>query len=333
MSENIIVSGMRPTGNLHLGNYFGALKNFVALQEKETCFFFIADYHSLTTHPHPLDLKQKVKTILSQYLACGLSYEKAIIYLQSQVPQVTELYMFLNMNAYIGELQRVASFKEKVRQHPDNVNAGLLTYPTLMAADIIIHKASHVPVGKDQEQHLEMTRTFARRFNSMYGNYFPEPVAYNFGEDLIKIPSLDGDGKMGKSKGDANAIFFIDDAATLRKKIMKAKTDSGPTEPNSNKSESISNLFTLLKLVSKPSIVADFETMYNDCTLRYGDLKQQLADDMEAFICPIRERITEIQNDEPYLQKVLKAGEEKAVASAQKTMRDVREMIGFSNII
>ncbi|MDR1847604.1 MAG: tryptophan--tRNA ligase [Bacteroidales bacterium] len=330
MQNNIIVSGMRPTGNLHLGNYFGALRNFVSLQEKEQCFFFIADYHSLTTHPNPNDLKQKVKTVLAQYLACGLNPDKATIYLQSQLPQTAELYMFLNMNAYLGELERVVSFKEKVRQHPNNVNAGLLTYPTLMAADILIHKATHVPVGKDQEQHLEMTRVFAKRFNNMYGtDFFTEPLAYNFGDNLVKIPSLDGDGKMGKSKGEANAIFFVDEAAVLRKKIMRAKTDEGPKEKNSTKSQEISNLFVLLELVSDRKIVEDFETMYADCTIRYGDLKKQIVDDMERFVAPVREKIKEIESNEAYLLKILKDGAEKATASAVQTIKQVREIIGF----
>ena len=187
-----IVSGMRPTGNLHLGSYFGALKNFIRLQEEHNCYFFIADYHSLTTHPNPKDLHNNVKTILAQYLALGLDPQKATIYIQSQLPEIAELYMFLNMNAYLGELERVTSFKDKVRQNPNNVNAGLLTYPTLMAADIIIHKATKVPVGKDQEQHLEMTRTFAGRFNNMYKvDYFPEPKAFNFEGELVKVPGLD----------------------------------------------------------------------------------------------------------------------------------------------
>ncbi|MDD2488387.1 MAG: tryptophan--tRNA ligase, partial [Bacteroidales bacterium] len=221
-----IVSGMRPTGNLHLGSYFGALRNFISLQENHQCFFFVADYHSLTTHPHPKDLHQNVRTILSQYLACGLDPNKATIYIQSQLPQTAELYMFLNMNAYLGELERVTSFKDKVRKQPNNVNAGLLTYPTLMAADIIIHKATRVPVGKDQEQHLEMTRTFASRFNKMYDiDYFPEPIAYNFGNDLVKVPGLDGSGKMGKSEAEGNALFLVDSADIVRKKIMRAKTD------------------------------------------------------------------------------------------------------------
>ena len=196
--KEIVCSGIRPTGNLHLGNYFGALRNFVKMQDECDCYFFIADYHSLTTHPTPDNLYNNARQILVQYLACGLDPEKSTIYLQSDLPETIELYLFLNMNAYLGELERVTSFKDKVRQQPDNVNAGLLTYPTLMAADILIHKAAKVPVGKDQEQHLEMTRTFASRFNNMYKHeVFPLPQAFNFGSDLVKIPGLDGSGKMG----------------------------------------------------------------------------------------------------------------------------------------
>lgn len=327
-----IVSGMRPTGNLHLGNYFGALRNFIKLQDKHNCYFFIADYHSLTTHPNPADLHKNVRTILSQYLACGLDPEKATIYVQSELPETAELYMFLNMNAYLGELERVTSFKDKVRQNPNNVNAGLLTYPTLMAADIIIHRATHVPVGKDQEQHLEMTRTFASRFNNMYKvDYFPEPVAYNFGEELVKIPGLDGSGKMGKSEGEGNAIFFVDEPEVMRKKIMRAKTDSGPTEPNQAKPQEIENVFSLMKLVSTEDTIKFFDEKYNDCSIRYGDMKKQLAEDMIAFTTPIRERIKEVENDSEYLRRVVRHGSEKARESAQKTIREVREIIGFKS--
>lgn len=327
-----IVSGMRPTGNLHLGNYFGALRNFIKLQDKHNCYFFIADYHSLTTHPNPADLHKNVRTILSQYLACGLDPEKATIYVQSELPETAELYMFLNMNAYLGELERVTSFKDKVRQNPNNVNAGLLTYPTLMAADIIIHRATHVPVGKDQEQHLEMTRTFASRFNNMYKvDYFPEPVAYNFGEELVKIPGLDGSGKMGKSEGEGNAIFFVDEPEVMKKKIMRAKTDSGPTEPNQAKPQEIENVFSLMKLVSTEDTIKFFDEKYNDCSIRYGDMKKQLAEDMIAFTTPIRERIKEVENDSEYLRRVVRHGSEKARESAQKTIREVREIIGFKS--
>lgn len=167
-----VVSGIRSTGNLHLGNYFGAIKNFVKMQHEFNCFFFIADYHSLTTHPNPADHHQSVKQVMVEYLACGMDPEVCTLYIQSDLPETAELYLLLNMNAYVGELERVSSFKEKIRQHPDNINAGLLTYPTLMAADILIHKAAKVPVGKDQEQHLEMTRTFGNRFNRLYKNDF-----------------------------------------------------------------------------------------------------------------------------------------------------------------
>lgn len=170
-----VVSGIRPTGNLHLGNYFGAVKNFLKMQDEYKCFFFIADWHSLTTHPHPGNVVENVRKILAEYLACGLNPEKATIYVQSDIKEIAELYLYLNMNAYLGELERTTTFKEKARKQPDNVNAGLLTYPTLMAADIIIHKAHKVPVGKDQEQNMEMARKFARRFNTIYGcEFFPE---------------------------------------------------------------------------------------------------------------------------------------------------------------
>ena len=321
---------MRPTGNLHLGSYFGALKNFVRLQEQAKCYFFVADYHLLTTHPNPANLHQNVKTILAQYIACGLDPDKATIYIQSQVPHVVELYMFLNMNAYLGELERVSSFKDKVRQNPQNVNAGLLTYPTLMAADILLHKADAVPVGKDQEQHLEMTRTFASRFNRMYSvDYFTEPVAYNFGNELVKVPGLDGSGKMSKSVGEAATLYLVDSPEVIRKKIMKAKTDAGPQEKNSPKTPEIENLFSLLKLVSSEDIVRQFEDLYADCTIRYGDLKKQLAQDMETFIAPIRERIKQVEADDDYLSKVARQGCEKAMESASKTIREVREIIGF----
>jgi len=323
-----VVSGIRPTGNLHLGNYFGAIKNFVKMQENSHCFFFIADYHSLTTHPTPEDLHGNVKNVLVEYLAAGIDPEKATIYIQSDVPEVAELYLLLNMNAYLGELERVTSFKDKVRKQPENVNAGLLTYPTLMAADVIIHRAAKVPVGKDQEQNLEMMRTFARRFNRMYDvDYFPIPKAYNFGEALVKIPGLDGSGKMGKSEG--NAIFLADTPEVIRKKVMRAVTDSGPTEENQQKPEAIQNLFTLMDVVSKPETISFFDEAYNKCSIRYGDLKKQLAEDIIAFTTPFRERILSLSEDTEYLQTVTSQGAEAARESARKTISEVREIIGF----
>lgn len=327
---NTVVSGIRPTGNLHLGNYFGAMKNFVKMQEDNHCFFFIADYHSLTTHPTPEDLHGNVKNVLVEYLAAGIDPEKATIYLQSDIPEIPELYLLLNMNAYLGELERCTSFKDKVRKQPENVNAGLLTYPTLMAADVIIHKATKVPVGKDQEQNLEMMRTFARRFNRMYNvDYFPIPQAYNFGEALVKIPGLDGAGKMGKSEGEGNAIFLADAPEVIRKKVMRAISDSGPTEMNQQKPEAIQNLFSLMEVVSQADTIASFDDAYNNCTIRYGDLKKQLAEDVIAFTTPFREKILALHEDTDYLRKVTRDGAEAARESAKKTIAEVREIIGF----
>ncbi|MBR1774950.1 MAG: tryptophan--tRNA ligase [Bacteroidales bacterium] len=325
-----IVSGMRPTGHLHLGNYFGALTNFIKMQQNYDCYFFVADYHMLTTHPNPADLQDNVRIILSEYLASGLDPEKATIYVQSMVPEVAELYMYLNMITYVGELERTSAFKEKVRQNPNNVNAGLLTYPTLMAADIILRKATKVPVGKDQQQHLEMTRDIAERFNKLYKtDYFPLPQAFNFDGDLVKIPSLDGNGKMSKSYGEKATVYLTDEGNVLKKKIMSAKTDEGPQSPNSPKSVEIENLFSLMKLVSKPEIIQQFEDSYADCSIRYGDMKKQLLADMDSFLQPIRERIKEIYSDEAYLNKVIAIGTEKARQSAKKTIKEVREIIGF----
>lgn len=323
-----VVSGIRSTGNLHLGNYFGAVRNFLKMQDENRCYFFIADYHALTTHPKPEDLQGNIKKVLAEYLACGIDPEKATIFIQSDVPEVTELYLLLNMNAYVGELERTTSFKEKIRKHPDNINAGLLTYPVLMAADIIIHRAQKVPVGKDQEQNLEMTRRFARRFNTIYDvNYFPEPDAYNFGHELIKIPGLDGTGKMGKSEG--NGVFLFDTPQIIKKKVMSAVTDSGPVEKGSEPSEAVKNLFTIMKVVSDPSTLSYFIEKHASCEIRYGDLKKQLAEDIIKFTEPIRQRIIEILGDNIYLAKVVREGAEKARESASKTVRDVRQIIGY----
>lgn len=323
-----VLSGIRSTGNLHLGNYYGAVRNFVEMQHKNKCYFFIADFHSLTTHPTPEDLHNNVRKVLSEYLAAGLDPEVATLYVQSDVPEIPELYLLLNMNAYIGELERTASFKEKVRKQPENVNAGLLTYPVLMAADILIHRANKVPVGKDQEQHLEMTRKFAKRFNRIYDtDFFPEPEAYNFGKELVKIPGLDGSGKMGKSEG--NGIYLVDTPKDIRKKVMRAKTDAGPTEPNQPMAEPVKNLFTIMKVVSEASTYNFFLEKYNSCEIRYGDMKKQLAEDILKVTEPMRERILDIYNDEDYLRKVVKTGTEKARASASATLQEVRRIIGF----
>lgn len=345
--KKVVLSGIRATGNLHLGNYFGALSKFVKMQDDYDCRYFVADLHALTTHPDPKMLHENVKDILAEYLAAGLDPEKNDIYVQSDIPEIPEMYLLMNMHVGIGELMRTASFKDKARkalginsdgdeiekeiignQTNQRVNAGLLTYPTLMAVDILIHKADFVPVGKDQEQHLELTRRFARRFNSFYGvDYFGEPVNFNFTGEALKVPGLDGSGKMGKSEG--NCIYLIDDEKTLRKKVMRAVTDEGPKEPNTPVSQPVENLFTLMNLVSDPEVVAHYRHAYADCSIRYGDMKKQLAEDILKVTLPIRERILDIRSNDEYLSKVVRQGAERTRAIAADTLRDVREIMGI----
>ena len=328
--KETVVSGIRPTGKLHLGNYFGAIASFIKMQDEYNCFFFIADLHSLTTHPVPTDLHSNVKQVLAEYLALGLDPEKCTLFVQSDVPQTTELYTYLNMNAYKGELERAASFKEKVRTQPDNINAGLLTYPVLMAADILLHKATKVPVGKDQQQHLEMTRQFGNRFNRMYNiDYFAEPVAFSYNLDLVKVPGLSGSGKMSKSYSENDAIFLADSMEINQKKIMRAKTDSGPTVKNQKKAQEIQNIFDLMKLVCPKNVIEQYENDYNDCTIKYGELKKSLANDMEIFLKPVREKINEYLQNEKLIADAARIGAEKANESASKTIAEVREIIGI----
>lgn len=348
--KKIVLSGIRATGNLHLGNYYGALRNFVRMQDDYDCRYFVADLHALTTHPDAGMLHDNVKDILAEYLAAGLDPDKNTIYVQSDVPEISEMYLLMNMHVGIGELMRTASFKDKARkalgiksdgdeiekeiignQTNQRVNAGLLTYPTLMAVDILIHHADLVPVGKDQEQHLELTRRFARRFNSFYKtDYFCEPFNFNFGAAAVKVPGLDGSGKMGKSEG--NCIFLIDDEKTLRKKVMRAVTDEGPKVPNQEVSEPIRNLFTLMDLVSAPDVAEHYRQAYADCSIRYGDLKKQLAEDILKVTLPIRERILDIRGNDEYLSKVVKQGAERARETAAKTLAEVREIMGIRKI-
>lgn len=324
------MSGIRPTGFLHLGNYFGAVKNYVRMQEEFECYFMVADLHSLTTHPDTKELKLNVQRVLSENIACGLDPEKVALYCQSHIYETSELYLYLNMLAYKGELEKTVTFKDKVRQHPDNVNAGLLTYPVLQTADIILHRATYVPVGKDQEQHLEMARNFANRFNHRYGEVFPEPQAFNYGSELVKVPGLDGGGKMSKSENQMATLYLSDSDELIQNKIKKAKMDAGPQEPNSVKSPEVENIFLLMKLVSSGDVVKKFEEDYNNCSIRYGDMKKQLAEDMVRFIAPVREKAEAIRNDQKYLKEVMEKGAEKARKSARATMALVREVMGLN---
>jgi tryptophanyl-tRNA synthetase len=330
--KEVVVSGIRPTGFLHLGNYFGAMRNYVRMQEEYNCYFFVADWHSLTTHPDTKELKDSVLRVIAENIACGLDPEKVSLYVQSDVREIAELYLYLNMLAYKGELEKTTTFKDKVRQNPDNVNAGLLTYPVLMASDILVHRAVKVPVGKDQEQHIEMARNFADRFNHRYGDVFPAPQAFNYGTQLVKIMSLDGVGKMSKSENQMATLFLADEDDQIRKKIMKAKTDSGPAEANSEKPDFIANLFTLMKLVSTPDVAEHYEAAFNSCNIRYGDMKKQLAEDMVAFMAPIRAKAADLQANKELLAKIITTGAEKARYSANETLKQVRKAVGVNYI-
>jgi tryptophanyl-tRNA synthetase len=335
MEKEIVLSGIRPTGFLHLGNYFGAMRNYVRMQDEYQCYFFVANWHSLTTHPDTKELQQSVLRVVAENIACGLDPEKVALYVQSDVPEIAELYLYLNMLSYKGELEKTTTFKDKVRMQPDNVNAGLLTYPVLQAADILIHRAVKVPVGKDQEQNLEMARNFAERFNYRYGDIFPLPYAFNYNSELVKILGLDGNGKMSKSENQMTTLFLADDDDLIRKKVMKAKTDQGPLTPNSIKPDYIQNLFTLMSLVSSNDTVKKFEDDFNNssegnCIIRYGDMKKQLAEDMVNFINPIRTKAADLQANKDLLLKIIHQGADKARASASSTLTAVRKAVGMN---
>ena len=327
--KEIVMSGIRPTGMLHLGNYFGAVRNYVKMQDAYSCYFMVADWHALTTLRETKELKGHVSRVMAENIACGLDPDKVAFYCQSHVPETAELYLFFNMLAYVGELEKTPTFKDKVRLQPQNVNAGLLTYPVLQAADILLHRATLVPVGKDQEQHLEIARNYSNRFNQRYGEVFPEPYAFNFGVDLARVPSLDGAGKMSKSENQNATLYLADSDDTIRKKISKAKTESGSGQAEAAMPESVANLFQLLRLVSIPEVVQKFEADYEAGTIRYGDMKKELGEAMVAFIAPIREKAEAIRHDEPYLRRVMEQGAAKARASAQATLQVAREAIGL----
>lgn len=338
MKKTRVMSGIRPTGFLHLGNYFGALRNWARMQDDYDCFFCVVDWHSLTTHPDTTTLQQSVFRVLAENIACGLDPDKATLYVQSDVPQDAELYLYLNMLAYKGELEKTVTFKDKARQHPNNVNAGLLTYPVLQTSDIVIHRAELVPVGKDQEQHLEMARNFVQRFNHRYGageTILPEPHAFTYSTNLLKIMSLDGQGKMSKSENQLNTIYLADVDDQIRKKIMKAKTDQGPELPNCTPPDFIENLFTMMDVVSSEDVAKKFRSDYaassaGNVVIRYGDVKKQLAEDMVNFIAPIREKANALLQDKAELKKIMKAGGEKARDSGEATIKLVRQAIGVN---
>lgn len=326
--KKIIFSGMQPTGVITLGNYFGALKNWVKLNEEYNCLFCVVDMHSITVRQDPAKLRKSSRELLALYIAAGLDPEKNIIYYQSHVPQHAELAWILNCYTYMGELNRMTQFKDKSAKHEQNINAGLYTYPALMAADILLYQTDLVPVGIDQKQHLELTRDIAARFNGIYSETFKVPEPY-IAKSGAKICSLqEPSKKMSKSDENPNAtISLLDDPAVIRKKIKRAVTDSEALIAyDLEKKPGVSNLLEIYHLCTGMTIeeaVAHFEGK------GYGDLKAEVGEALVAELEPIQARFKEILADKKYLDGIIKKNAETAQYMASKTLRKVKKKIGF----
>ena len=328
-----LFSGIQSSGNLHIGNYLGAIRQWTDLQDEYETIVCVVDLHAITVPQDPVALRARTLEIVKIYLASGIDPSKATLFVQSHVQEHAELGWILNTIARLGDLEKMTQFKDKSgKSEKETVGVGLFDYPVLMAADILLYDTAVVPVGRDQKQHLEMTRTFANRFNRLYNvEYFPEPVAYNFGENLVKIPGLDGGLKMSKSDNENSSIFLADSPEIIRKKLMKAVTDTGQVDPAQPRSQGVKNLFDLMSYFSSPDTLAHFEHTYQAGAIRYGDMKKQLAEDIIVFTSPFREKMLALAADKQDLRKVAAMGAEKAHASASKTVREVREIIGFKS--
>ncbi len=323
-----IVSGIQPTGNIHIGNYLGAIKQWISLQEKNECIFMIVDLHALTTPYDPKTLQEKITEKLIAYIAAGINPEKAIIFVQSQVKEHTELAWLLNTICPIGELERMTQFKDKSKKFKDNVNAGLLNYPVLMAADILLYKAEAVPVGKDQEQHVELTRTLAKKFNSKFGKTFPEPkeLMPKFGAKIMSL--TDPKKKMSKSDDLKSYISLFDSPEDIERKIMSSQTDSGKSVIfNVAKKPGISNLLTIYSLL-KDKQISEIEKQFKG--KGYGDFKKSLAKIVIDYLEPFRRKQKELLSREIYVQEILKKGQARAKIIAETTMQEVRSKMGLS---
>ncbi len=326
-NKKVLFSGMQATGNLTLGNYLGAMKNWTNLQEEYECFYSVVDMHSITVRQDPAELRKRARNLLTYYIAAGLDPEKNCIYYQSHVSGHAELAWILNCYTYMGELNRMTQFKDKSAKHADNINAGLFTYPVLMAADILLFQADVVPVGKDQLQHLELTRDVANRFNSIYGDVFTVPEPY-IGKVGAKIMSLqDPTKKMSKSDENINAsIYLMDDPDTIIRKFKRAVTDSEACVRYTDDQPGIKNLIDIFSACSgmtPEQIVADFEGK------GYGDFKMAVGESVVNVLKPIQDRFYELQQDKAYIDSVIKNNAEKAQYYANKTLRKVQKKIGF----
>lgn len=325
--DSVVVSGIRATGRLHLGNYIGAMLNFPPLQEDHQCFFFVADYHTLTTAPDPELLRSNLPEIVLDYLAAGLDPAKSIIFAQSSVPEITELATLLGMIATVGELQRCPTFKEKVAKSPDNVNLGLFSYPVLMAADILIQKANIVPVGADQLPHIEMTRNIAARFNHQYGKVFPIPKALE--ERAIRVPGIDGSGKMGKS--DNNTIDLRDTPDVITRKIKGAVTDITRLRRHDPGHPLECNLYALHEFVSPEDQVKQIRCDCESAGIGCVDCKKILAKSLIEYLGPFQARREVISAQQGYVQDMLHTGGLKARETAADTVEEVRQLMGLSH--
>jgi tryptophanyl-tRNA synthetase len=331
MSENkkpVLLSGIQPTGKLHIGHYLGAIKNWFSLQDTHQCLFMLVDLHAITIRQDPNEFKKNCYNLLALYLALGLDPQKSLIFLQSHVSQHSQLAWILNCYTYMGELSRMTQFKDKSKQHEQNINVGLFSYPTLMAADILLYDTNLVPVGADQKQHIEITRDIAMRFNNIYGNIFtiPKPYIPELGARVMSLQ--DPNKKMSKSDSlDENLINLLDTPEKIAKKIKRAVTDSG-SEVRFDLAEKpgVANLLTIFSLVTGKTI-SDLEKDYVGSG--YGKFKNDLAEAVNAFLAPIQLRFREIRADESQLQTILHANATKAKVLAAKTLKKVSEVLGF----
>lgn len=322
-----IFSGMQPSGVITLGNYLGALKNWTKLQDEYDCLYCIVDMHAITVRQDPVKLRKQAKDLLVQYLAVGLDPEKNIIYYQSHVPQHAELAWILNCYTYMGELNRMTQFKDKCAKHADNINAGLFTYPSLMAADILLYQTDLVPVGEDQRQHLELTRDIAQRFNGIYGDVFKVPDAY-IGKVGARVMALqEPTKKMSKSdENQNNIITLMDDPKVIMNKMKRAMTDSDTEVRFAEEKPGISNLLSIYCAVTGKTIA---ESEKEFAGVGYGTFKTAVGEAVVAELEPVQKRVKELEANKDYLDAIIKGGAEKASRLADRTLTKVQKKIGF----
>ncbi len=325
--KKVLFSGMQATGNLTLGNYLGALRNWVKLSDEYECFYSVVDMHSITVRQDPATLRKRARSLLILYIAAGLDPEKNCIYYQSHVSAHAELAWILDCYTYVGELNRMTQFKDKSAKHQDNINAGLFTYPVLMAADILLYQADVVPVGQDQSQHLELTRTIAERFNNLYGDVFTIPEIY-LGKQGAKIMSLqDPAKKMSKSDENPNAsVYLMDDPDTIIRKFKRAVTDSGNEIRYREEQPGISNLIDIYGACTGKT-PAEVEKEFDG--KGYGEFKMAVGEAVVDILRPLQEEAARLEKDKSYVDKIIKDNAEKAGYYANKTLRKVKKKIGF----